>query len=137
MAKMTIKLAGLTFDRSPRIPGVRAGDLISIDFDTINSGPLVGWQISIRPGALFFISPPGWENRNATSPHTRDPKAPVNVYEVPRTDVFLHWTCDITEVPEVLKSGKYDGAPLGPPPIIIEPSKSILATLPPSQRGDA
>jgi hypothetical protein len=121
-----LRLKSLTFDKAPRIPGVRPGDMTSVDCDNPTT-PLAGWQICIRPTVVYFVSPPGWAPVNASQPGIRDAKGPVEIHEVPRSNVYLSWTGDTADVEIALKGGKYDSAPLGTKPA--EPT-SILGQLP-------
>lgn len=130
-----LKLKTVTFDRAPKLPGIRAGDLSTLD--CANPGALEGWRIVLRGPAMFLVSPPGWtpnENR-ATK---RDPKGPHVVHEIPRSDVYFQWTADAGEdVETVLKTGKWESEPLGFKPVAVDADKPILAQIPPSQVGDA
>lgn len=128
-----LKLKAVTFDRAPRLPGIRAGDLSMLDCD--NPGSLTGWRIVLRGPAMFLISPPGWtssENR-ATK---RDSKGPMTVYEIPRSGVFFQWAVGSAEDMEnVLKSGKWESEPLGPKPVAA-PAEAATK-IPASEMGDA
>lgn len=125
-----LRLSKLTFEKAPRIPGVRPGDISSVDLDN-PAGSLLGWTIAVRTGYVYFISPPGWTQQNATSPHVRDPKGTIEIHEVPRANVYLHWAGAAEDVETVLKGGKFDTLPLGPKPTpVTTPVASILAQLP-------
>lgn len=130
-----MKLTQIMFDRTPKMPGVRAGDLSTLD--CANPGSLKDWRVVLRGQSVFFVSPPGWKaNENRIT--TRDPKGPVTVYEVPRTDVFFQWeAADEADIEAVLKGGKYESEPLGFKPPVLNADKPILAQIPPSQVGDA
>lgn len=131
-----MKLKKIVFDRVPKLPGIRAGDLTSLDCD--NPGPLKDWRIILRGPAMYLISPAGWthtENRGVQ----RNPLGPSVVYEIPRTDVFLQWEAsDAIDIETVLKGGKYESEPLGAKPaLVVDAGKSILSQIPASQVGDA
>lgn len=130
-----MKLKKITFDHVPSLPGIRAGDLSTIDCAA--PGVLKDWRIILRGPSMFLVSPPGWtlnEARNAR----RDPKGPVQMYEVARSNVYFQWeAADDLDIEAVLKGGKYESEPLGFKPTPIEDDKPILAQIPPSQIGDA
>jgi hypothetical protein len=130
-----MKLKKITFARVPALPGIRAGDLSSLDCD--NPGVLKDWRLVLRGPSVFLISPAGWgpsENRGTK----RDPKGPVTMYEIPRVDVFLQWAAgDEADIEAVLKGGRYDSEPLGWKPTPVESDKPILSQIPASQLGDA
>ena len=130
---MTLRLKSITFNVSPKIPGMRAGALTTIDCDSPH-GSLVDWSISVRGQSVFFISPPGWDHRFVSSPHMRDTKGPVQIHEVPRQDATLSWTGDAADIEAALKSMKYDSGPLRPftPPV----EESDEASIPAHQLGD-
>ena len=122
-----MKLVAVSCNTIPRMPGMRPGDLITIECET-TTGPMKGWRISIRGQQVFFISPRGWV-RNADA--RRDPDGPLTVFEVPRSDVTLQWGGNPDELEAILKSGKYDSEPFGPPPP--PPAPPAVAT----ELGDA
>src|SRR5678815_5073322 len=104
-----MKLVSISFNALPRMPGMRPGDLITIE--CVKPGEaLRDWHISIRGQQVFLVSPAGW-SRDRTS--ARDPKGTVVVFEVPRADVTFQWQGSADEVEAILKSGKYDSEPLG------------------------
>jgi hypothetical protein len=130
-----MKLKQVTFDRVPKLPGIRPGDLTTLD--CANPGVLKDWRIILRGQSMYLVSPVGWthnENRGTR----RDPKGPVTMYEIPRADVFLQWdVADEAEIEAVLKGGKYESEPLGFKPALVEADKPILAQIPANQVGDA
>lgn len=130
-----LKLNKITFDRTPRIPGLRSGDLSEMDCDNPPVA-LKDWNVIVRAQAIFLVSPRGWINASQR-PADRDPKGPVTIHEIPRASAFLHWSGDEADLEAVTKGAKYETGPLGPKPPAIEPTRSILAQVPPSQLGDA
>jgi len=136
--KHELKLSGITFDRVARIPGIRAGDLTTLRLDDYNNGPLLGWRVIVRKGAIVFVSPPGWTSATATEPTRRNLLGPCEIHEVPRADVFLHWTGDEEAIAQVANGGVvYESKPLGWKPAPVESDKPILAQIPVAQIGDA
>lgn len=134
---MTVKLVGLTFGSAPRIAGIRSGDLIAIDIDNPPAA-MKDWRIAITGQAVLFISPPGWEPRNATTPSARNQKGPRVVHEAARSDVFLQWESDDGDATALSKAiAKYESGPLGWKPAPVESDKPILAQIPAGQVGDA
>jgi hypothetical protein len=130
------KLKAITFDRAPKIPGIRAGDLSSFECDN-PPATLRDWKIVLRGASLYFISPPGWKVGDLR-PQARDAKGSIIVHEVPRDDAFLQWAAaDDADVEAVLKGGKYESEPLGYKPVPVEADKPLLAQIPPGQLGDA
>ncbi len=127
-----MKLVSISFNAIPRLPGVRPGDLVTIDCDKPKDA-LRGWRIAIRGQQIFLISPPGWERDQSRA---RDARGPIAVFEVPRADVALEWQANPEELEALYKGGKYESPPFGPPPTI-DPSKPLLAQVPPGQMGDA
>ncbi len=141
---MSIKLTGVSFGVTPRVPGVRSGDLAAIDCDNPPSS-LKDWRIAVRNQSVFFISPPGWLPANAGRPRDRDPQGPSVVHEVPRSEAYLQWQFEgaswDAEAP-VLDTyfkdvNKHTTPPLGWKPAPIETDKPILPQIPAGQVGDA
>lgn len=132
---MSIKLTGISFGVTPRIPGVRSGDLAAIDCDN-PSAALKDWRIILRPQSVFFISPPGWLPNNAGRPNERDPKGPIIVHEVPRTEAYLQWQSDEDLEAFFKVTNKYESQPLGWKPAPVEAPRSILSQIPANQLGD-
>lgn len=131
-----MKLASLSFKAIPRLPGVRPGDLVTIECDKPTEA-LKGWSVSVRGQQVFLVSPPGWVRDQSVK--NRDMKGPVTIFEIPRAEVIFMWSCMPDEVEASLKGGKYDSEPFGPPPaplIPIDAEKSILAQIPPNEIGD-
>lgn len=128
-----MKLASISFKVTPRLPGLRPGDLVTIDLDKPGDA-LVGWKLSIRGQQVFFISPPGWVRDRAAK---RDAKGPVTVFEVPRAEITFCWTGSPDEVETILKGGKYDSELFGWQPTPVAADKPLLAQVPSSQVGDA
>lgn len=128
-----MKIKSITFDRSPRIPGLRAGDLVTVECD--NPGALVDWRIVLRGPTLFLISPPGW----CTKPRSQwDAKGPIVIAQMPLEHCSIQWFAEgEADIEAVLKGGRYDAPqPLGWRPPVVE-EKSLLGQLPPGQMGDA
>ncbi len=128
-----LKLTKVTFDRTPRIPGLRAGDFSELDCDN-PAAKLKDWRIVIKGASLFLISPPGWSNSET---RIKDPAGPVTVHEVPRANASLHWSGSLKDIEEMVKSNaKWETPPLGwkpaPPPGTV-----VLETVPPGEMGDA
>jgi hypothetical protein len=132
------KLKTVTFDHAPKIPGIRPGDLSTIDCDNPPS-TLKDWKIVLRGGSMYLISPPGWSNREENRATKRDPKGPSVVHEIPRTGVYLQWiTTGADDLDALFKNGgKYESEPLGFKPVPVEEDKPILSQIPPGQMGDA
>lgn len=129
-----MRLASITFKAIPRMPGVRPGDLCTIDVDKPGDA-LKGWRISIRGQQVFFISPSGWvRDRNDKR---KNEKGPTIVIEVPRAEVVFYWEGAADELEAILKGGKYDSDPFGWQPPGLMPDKPILAQVPAGQMGDA
>lgn len=129
-----MKLAGLSFNAIPRMPGMRPGDLATINCDSPGDA-LKGWRVALRGQQVFFISPPGWD-RDRDRTKVRVPNSVVTVFEVPRAEVTFQWLGEAAEVEAILKAGKYDSEPFGPPPALAS-DKPLLAQIPTSQLGDA
>lgn len=130
-----MKLASLSFKAIPRLPGIRPGDLVTIECDKPPEA-LKGWRVSIRGQQVFLISPPGWDRDRSIK--VRDANGPATIFEIPRAEVLFVWSCAADEVEMVLKGGKHDSEPFGPPPapMTIDAEKSILAQIPPNEIGD-
>lgn len=130
-----MKMISISFNAVPRLPGVRPGDLITIDCAR-PSEALKNWRVQIRGQQVFLISPPGWvRDQNIKA---RDPKGPVTVFEISRADVAFQWEAPTPEALEaVLKGGKYESEPFGFSPAPVAPDKSILSQVPAGQVGDA
>lgn len=131
-----LKLTGITFYETPRIPGLRPGALSSINCEEPHQS-LIGWRVVVRGQIVAFVSPPGWSISNRDRPHVRDPKGPMYLYEVPRTTVCLEWLGDEAAIDVISKGGRFE-ALLGPrTPIPVADDKPILSQIPAGQMGDA
>lgn len=125
-----MRLLSITFKATPRMPGVRASELSTIKTDAPGDA-LKGWRVSIRGQQVFFISPPGWtRDQNAKA---RDHSGAVTVFEVPRPEVYFEWQGASDEIEGVLKGGKFDSEPFGPPP---RARATTPLTVPAHQMGD-
>ncbi len=131
---MTIKLVSITFENAPRVPGVRPGDMSTIQCENPNQ-TLVGWRAVIRGAMLFLVSPKGWKPGSKT--HEWDASEPAVIHEIPRTHCFMHWEGELADIDAVLAKGKFETPAFGPVTPVIAPGKSLLAQLDPSQIGDA
>lgn len=130
-----MKLTKITFNQTPRIPGLRAGDVSELDCEN-PAGALKDWRIFLRGPSVFLVSPPGWKN-NERNARERDPKGPVIIHEISRSTACLHWSGDETEIEAVLRASKYETEPLGFKPAPVTDDKPILAQIPANQIGDA
>lgn len=132
-----MKLHKITFARIPALPGIRAGDLSTLDLDN-PAAPLRGWRLALRGPSVFLISPPGWNPSNQTTPQSRNPNGPVIVHQIPAAEVFFHWEGSAADIDTMLKTGmnKFESQPFGPP-TPVAPDKPILEQVPPGQVGDA
>lgn len=129
-----MKLLSITFKATPRMPGVRAMDLSTIDTEKPGDS-LKGWRLSIRGQQVFFISPRGWvRDQNVKR---RDALGPITVFEVPRAEVCLEWQGGPEELEAMIKGGKWESPPFGPPPRPIDETKPLLEQIPAGQMGDA
>lgn len=130
-----MKLISITFQNAPRIPGIRPGDMSTINCDRPD-GAMRGWRVAIRGGTIFFISPYGWVNGQSFMQWDRT--KPQVIHEVPRSECYLQWSGDVGEIESVLKT-KYDSEPFGEPfeSIVVEKPTTLLSQLDPSQMGDA
>jgi hypothetical protein len=129
-----MKLINITFGSIPRLPGLRPTDLGKIDCDKPGEA-LKGWRLFLRGASAFFVSPPGWVADQ--SEKRRDPKGPRTVYEMPRTEVLLHWHASEDELENVFKNNKWESPPFGWQPTPIVTDKPLLEQVPASQVGDA
>jgi len=132
-----MKLNKITFARIPALPGIRAGDLSSLDLDN-PAAPLRGWRLALRGPSVFLISPPGWTTATQTTPQNRNPNGPVVVHQIPAAEVFFHWEGPAADIDALLKGGlsKFESQPFGPPTPVAS-DKPILEQIPPGQTGDA
>lgn len=128
-----MKLMAITFDRAPRIPGVRPGDLSTVDCSNPTAA-LKGWRFLLRGPSVFFVSPPGW--MTGRPPHDWNPKGDCSVHQVPMADCFLHWSGDPAEIDTVLTKGKFDSPAFGSELPVQEPPVSLLSKLDKKDIGD-
>jgi hypothetical protein len=128
-----MKLVNITFGTTPKVPGIRAADLGTVELDK-PSEALRGWRLILRGQQAFFVSPPGW--LRDLSEKRRDAKGPVTIFEMPRTELTLHWQATEGELENVLKGGKWESPPFGWQPAPVVTDKPILAQIPVSQMGD-
>lgn len=129
-----MKLNTISFKAIPKMPGVRPGDLCTIE-TAKPVDALKDWRVSIRGQQVFFISPPGWVVDRSI--RVRDMKGPVTIFEIPRAECVFGWSCTPDEVEAALKSGKYDSEPFGFAPTPVSADKPILEQIPAGQMGDA
>ncbi len=129
-----MRLATITFGTIPRLPGLRPADLGKVDCDKPGAA-LDGWRLILRGTQAYFVSPPGW-TADQSEKH-RNPKGPVTIYEMARSEVLLHWVGADEDLETVFKTGKYESPPFGWRPAPVTPDKPILAQVPPGQTGDA
>lgn len=128
-----MKLLSITFRAIPRMPGIRADALSTIDCEKPHDA-LKGWRLSLRGQQVFFISPPGWVRDQNN--RQRDPSGPVTVFEVPRAEVCLEWKGAADELEALFKGGRFESEPFGPPAKPIDPTKPLLDQVPAHQIGD-
>lgn len=106
---MALKLYSITFEKSPRIPGLRPGDMITIECEN-PIGAMKGWRALLRGPSLFLVSPPGWKpNTISTGSQFGEPSL---IHEVPRSSCYFHWVGDDADVDKV---GKFSTPPFGKP----------------------
>ena len=135
-----MKLKTITFETSPRLPGLRAGEMITLKTDEPGD-TLAGWRAIIRGPSVFFVSPPGY-----VTGRTRrewDPAGPCIMHEVPRAQCYFQWEGSPDEIATIIKAS-YETPPFGPAPKPVADvvsagagKGSILAQLEPHQIGDA
>lgn len=128
-----MKIKSITFDRSPRIPGLRAGDLVTVECENPPEA-LKDWRVVLRGAMIYLISPPGWCGK----PRSQwDKNGPVTVAEVPRDHCCVQWTAESNDdIEAVMKGSRFDAQPpLGFKPAPVE-EKSLLSQIPPNQIGD-
>ena len=134
---MTLKLDSITFETAPRLPGIRPGDMSTIDCENPNT-PLIGWRAMLRGGPLFLVSPKGW--KPGSKAPDWDPNGPAVIHEVARSHCFFHWSGSVEDIDTIAK-GKFETPPFGKVlPVSVQPTegkRGILSQLDPSQMGDA
>lgn len=129
------KLRYIMFDKAPdKVPGVRAGDVSKLDLFN-PTAQLYGWQVRVRRNTIYMISPPGWDESNATEPRRRNEDGPCVIVEIPRANAYLRWEAAPDEILELMKSEKWDSGVLGPSKPVVE-GEPILAQIPKHQLGD-
>jgi hypothetical protein len=132
-----LKLVSITFENAPRLPGIRPGDLSTLECEKPNT-PMIGWRAIIRAGAIFLVSPRGW--KSGRHPKEWNSDEPSVIHEIPRANCYLHWAGDSSDIESMLKT-KFETPPFGPPippPDVEIPSRGgLLAGLDPKDMGDA
>ena len=86
----------------------------------------------LRGTSLFLVSPNGWQPGRTVNQW--NPKEPSLIFEVPRTNCFLHWSGEPEEVEEIAKK-HFTSRPFGP-----EAPVEMLQVIPKvdsAQLGDA
>jgi hypothetical protein len=129
------KLKSITFIHTPKAPGLRAGDLSTVDLENPH-GALLGWRALIRGPMLFLVSPPGWTQTNQM--RNADPSGPRRTVQSPISNCFFMWDGDEADVSKAV--AVYTSDPFGPPPeaVLVDKSGgSLLDQLPVDQKGDA
>lgn len=127
-----LTLLSITFKNAPRAPGIRPGDMSSIDCDN-PTGPLQGWKARVQGPSLFLISPPGW--KTGKKPGEWDPKGPSQIIEVARGECYFTWSGTEADLENITKT-KFETPPFGPPLVVKPPKGGLLAQLDASQIGD-
>lgn len=98
-----LALKTITFKTAPRIPGVRAGDLIEINCENPPES-MRDWHAVVRGGVVLLVSPPGWlmgkYSREATGVGAR------RIHEIPRNNCFLFFEGDSEDIKAVLDLSK-------------------------------
>ena len=133
-----IKLVSITFTNTPRLPGLRAGDMSTIQCERPD-GSMRGWRVAIRGASVFFISPAGFVP--GVSPMAWDKNKTPIVHEIPRSSCYFQWAGPQGSADfDAIVKNKYDSEPFGEPfeaPPEPEAPKGFLSQLDPSQMGDA
>lgn len=127
-------LVTVTFTEAPRLPGVRAGDMSSIDCEKPHES-LKHWRLAIRGASVFLISPPGWKQGKKW--HEWDVNGRSVVHEFPRALCVFQWS-GMPEIVETIVKGKYDSPMFGGPVPVVD--KTVAPTEPeidPKDLGDA
>ncbi len=117
-----MKLKSITFNSTPKLPGLRPGDLTTLDCEQ-PVGVLRGWRALIRGASVFFVSPPGW-TPNGNQGVVGDACV---IHEVPRMNCYFQWSGH--EDGDVEKVAKFTTPPFGPAPVV-EAKASLLAQVP-------
>ncbi len=86
--KATARLVSITFRGGVQLPLVGPRENERYGVDEVNA--LKGWTISIRGAAVFLVSPRGWVHKGHPLTDSRE----QHVFELPRSDVKLHWASD-------------------------------------------
>jgi hypothetical protein len=126
-----MKLRSITFKAVPRMPGIRADVLTTIECEKPHEA-LNGWTVQIRGQQVFFVSPPGW-SRETVRNRQRDPNGPVTIFEVPRGEALFEWIGTSAELDAFFKGGKFESEPFGAKPAPVVPA----APVPAGEQGDA
>lgn len=127
-------LVTITFTEAPRLPGVRAGDMTSIECDKPHES-LKHWRIAVRGASVFFISPPGWKQGKKS--HEWDANGRSTIHEVPRTLCVFQWHGSPDAI-ETLIKGKYDSPMFGGPiPVVDKSAPAVEPELDSKDLGDA
>lgn len=130
-----MKITGITWSTSPRLPGLRASDINKID--CAQPGALKDWRVVIRGSQVFFVSPLGWKRDQSVK---RDPAGPTVVFgPIPMSELYIEWQIDDDKELATLLAGKlqYESEPFGFTAVPLDESKPILEQIPPGQMGDA
>lgn len=127
-------LLTVTFTETPRLPGVRAGEMSSIELDKPHEA-LKHWRLAVRGASVFLISPRGW--RQGKKRHEWDDNGANIVHEIPRALCVFQWSGS-PDLIDIVAKGKYDSPPFGGP----LPDREKLAPPPepeidPKDLGDA
>lgn len=130
-----MKITGITWSTTPRLPGLRASEVNKID--VAQPGALKDWRVLIRGSQVYFVSPVGWHRDQSKK---RDPNGSTTVFgPIPMSELYIEWQIDNDKELVALLAGKltYDSEPFGFTPAVLDPTKPILDQIPPGQMGDA
>lgn len=97
-----MKLKSITFAVAPRIPGVRPGDLGTID--CLNpTTPMRGWRVFVKGSILLLVSPLGW--KSGKNPREWDRESGLyQMYEIPRANCYLQWESNDSNIDATMKT---------------------------------
>ena len=128
-----MRLVTISLNALPRLPGMRPGDLITIDCDKPNDA-MRDWKFVIRGQSAYLVSPPGWVRDRGTA---RDPKGAVTAYgPLPMNNISLQWQATADELETLYKNAKWESPPFGWTPAPIDNTRPLLDQIPAHQMGD-
>lgn len=132
----TMRLREMYLRETPRIPGLRSGEVNRIECDKPGSA-LAGWRVIVRGPDVIFVTTPGWDPSDDKRRNAK-PTDPCLSFVIPRLLVLFSFISnDPLELAQGIPSN-FESLPLGwrPPEPVVEDPDAPAAPIPSHEMGD-